>query len=166
MLENEQIDNTIMQVLEGYIKTALYSDTLKGCIAHMTLEEKQQYTDRILKYFEKEIKTNNYHILFGTCNPKIIAATIIYKSLIPKNINHLTIYGYHGAQVYSLITWRELGEILHKPNLVKSYHHYNKINIESVELDIDRYNKFHYLGLGHYRHVVEQSKCPHCGKYI
>jgi len=165
MLENEQIDNTIMEVLEGYLKKALTHDILQECIKHMSEEEKEQYSDKVLKYLEKEIKSKQYNVLFGSCNPKLIAGHIIYKSLIPKNREYMTIYGYNGAQAYSLITWRELGEILDKPNMVKSHHHYDKINIENVSLDIDQYNKVHWLKDG-YRHIVEQSKCPHCGKYI
>lgn len=165
MLENEQIDNTIMDVLEGYIKKILVSDILQQCIKHMSPEEKNKYVDGVLRYFKHFIKSKPYSVLFGSCNPKLIAGHIIYKSLIPKNREHITIYGYNGAQAYSLITWRELGEILDKPNMVKSHHHYNKIDIENIPLDIDQYNKIHWLNDG-YRKIVEQSKCPHCDKYI
>lgn len=164
MLE-PKIDKTFTDILEDYIKKVLDSDILEGCIEHMTPEEKQQYKNNVLKYFEEEIKPKSYNELFGSCNPKLIAGHIIYKSLIPKNMEHFTIYAHNGCIIYSLITWKELGEILDRPNMAKSYHHYNKINIEKIPLDIEKYNRAYYFSRG-YRRIVEQRKCPHCHEYI
>src|ERR1051326_3775972 len=92
-------DNEIRYWLELGLESIIQRTNILG---FMPAEDVFKWKNKVIEYFDTQIKDKIPYYKFGSTKPKVIAALIIWESLrLPE---HFTIYGKNGASLMSLIS--------------------------------------------------------------